>query len=61
MKAKPVITQRDLAARLEILGLNIDQIKISKIEQGIRPVYDYEVAKIAKALKVSAGWLLGVE
>jgi transcriptional regulator with XRE-family HTH domain len=58
-KAKPPITQKDLAARLEVLGLEIDQAKISKIEQGIRPVFDYELAKIAEALKVSVDWLLG--
>ena len=60
-KAKPVITQHDLAARLEVLGLDIDQAKISKIEMGVRPVFDYELVEISKALKVSVGWLLGVE
>ena len=60
-KAKPSITQKDLAARLEVLGLEIDQVKISKIEQGIRPVFDYEVVKLAEALKVSVGWLLNKE
>jgi transcriptional regulator with XRE-family HTH domain len=55
------ITQRDLAARLEVLGLEIDQAKISKIEQGIRPVFDYELTKIAEALKVSTEWLLGMK
>ncbi len=60
-KSKPPITQRDLAARLDILGLDIDQAKVSKIEQGIRPVFDYELVRIAQALKVSVGWLLGVE
>ncbi len=58
--SKPPITQKDLAARLEVLGLEIDQVKVSKIEQGIRPVFDYELAKIAEALKVSVEWLLGV-
>jgi transcriptional regulator with XRE-family HTH domain len=58
--AKPPITQKDLAARLDILGLDIDQAKVSKIEQGIRPVYDYELVKLAEALKVSVEWLLGI-
>lgn len=61
MKAKPRITQKDLAARLEILGMEMDQTKISKIEQGIRPVFDYELPQIAEALKVSVEWLLGVK
>jgi len=59
--SKPPITQKDLAARLEVLGLEMDQVKISKIEQGIRPVFDYELGKLAKALKVSVDWLLGVD
>ena len=59
--AKPPITQKDLVARLEVLGLEIDQSMISKIEQGIRPVFDYELVKLAEALKVSVGWLLSKE
>lgn len=57
--AKPPVTQTDLVARLQILGLRIDQSGVSKIEQGHRPVPDIEVVMLAKALKVSAAWLLG--
>ncbi len=57
--AKPSITQSDLAARLEVLGIKLDQSAISKIEKGERPVLDYEVTTLAKALKVSVSWLLG--
>lgn len=57
--AKPPITQVDLAARLDVLGVRIDQSGLSKIEQGIRPVLDIEVVVLAKALKVSTAWLLG--
>lgn len=60
-KSKPPITQGDLAARLETLGMKADQVIISKIEIGTRPVYDYEVVIIAEALKVSACWLLGIK
>ena len=56
--AKPVVTQVELAARLEVMGLKITQAAISKIETGSRPVTDVEVAALAKALGVSAGWLL---
>lgn len=55
----PQVSQIDLAARLQLLGLRIDQSAISKIEQGYRPVLDCEVVALAKALKVSAAWLLG--
>lgn len=57
-QAKPPITQKDLVARLQVLGLKVDQSTISKIEQGIRPVSDFEVVALAKALKVSVSWLL---
>lgn len=57
--AKPPITQLDLAARLELSGVRIDQSSLSKIEQGIRPVLDIEVLALAKALRVSSSWLLG--
>ena len=56
-QAKPPITQNDLVARLQVLGLRIDQSTISKVEKGIRPVFDFEVVALAKALKVSAAWL----
>jgi transcriptional regulator with XRE-family HTH domain len=57
--ATPQISQIDLVARLQLLGVRIDQSGISKIENGQRPVLDLEVAALAKALKVSAAWLLG--
>jgi len=55
--AKPPVTQMELVARLQVLGMKIDQSVVSKIENGQRPVMDVEVAALAKALKVSAGWL----
>ena len=54
----PPITQRDLVARLQVLGMVIDQSGLSKIESGQRPVSDIEVVALAKALKVSVEWLL---
>jgi len=56
--AKPPITQLDLVARLQIEGMRIDQSGLSKLESGQRPVSDMEVVALAKALKVSVGWLL---
>ena len=56
--ARPSITQTDLVARLQLLGIVIDQSGVSKIENGQRPVSDVEVVALAKALKVSAAWLL---
>lgn len=56
--AKPRITQLDLVARLQLAGLSIDQSALSKLENGERPVTDIEVVALAKALRVSAAWLL---
>ncbi|MFC1938354.1 helix-turn-helix domain-containing protein [Chloroflexota bacterium] len=56
--AKPPLTQIDLVARLQVLGMSIDQSGISKLESGLRPVLDKEVAALARALKVSVAWLL---
>ncbi len=55
--AKPPITQTDLVARLQVLGITIDQSGLSKLESGQRPVSDIEVAALAKALNVSISWL----
>jgi len=57
--AKPRITQLDLVARLQLVGLSIDQSGLSKLENGRRPVTDIEVVALARALKVSVAWLLG--
>jgi len=56
--ANPPVTQLDLVARLQILGIKIDQSGLSKIESGQRPVTDIEVVVLAKALSVSVAWLL---
>ena len=55
---KPFVTQVDLVARLQVLGMKIDQSGVSKIESGRRPVLDYEVVALADALKVNTEWLL---
>ena len=57
--ARPSITQADLAARLQIQGLRLERVTISKIETGYREVTDVEAAAIAKALGVSVSWLYG--
>jgi len=57
--AKPPITQLDLVARLQVLGMKIDQSGLSKLESGRRPVTDTEIIALAKALRVKVAWLLG--
>ena len=50
--ARPSLTQLDLVARLQSMGVSIEQSAISKIEAGQRPVYDYELPAFAEALKM---------
>jgi len=56
-RKKAKITQIDLAARLQVLGIKIDQAGLSKLENGNRPVTDIEIAAIAKILKVPVSQL----
>lgn len=41
-----------MVGRLARLGIQINQSQMAKIESGDRPILDYELAAIAKALKV---------
>lgn len=52
------ISQSDLAAKMQVMNVNIDQQMISKIEKNQRQVTDYELACFAKCLNVSADDLL---
>jgi HTH-type transcriptional regulator, cell division transcriptional repressor len=47
------ITQQQLAARLNTQGIEIDQTMISKIEEQVRGISDYEIKAISIALGVS--------
>ena len=55
------LTQSELAARLQVEGIIIERDSISRIEIGTRFVADYELRELAKILKVSPAWLLGIE
>lgn len=58
-KARPSVSQDDLAGRLAARGIVMDQTAISRIENQTRYVMDYEAQAIARALKVSVAWLFG--
>jgi len=51
------ITQMKLAAQLQLLGIKIDRSSIAKLESGIRPASDIEIAAIARILNVPIAWL----
>lgn len=57
--AIPKITQLDLSARLQILGVNIGDSTIGKIENGTSAVTDIQLVAFAEALNVPILWLLG--
>ena len=52
------LSQSELATKLQLHNINIDQQMISKIEKNMRQVTDYELACICKCLGVSPEWLL---
>ncbi|MBQ4557157.1 MAG: helix-turn-helix transcriptional regulator [Clostridia bacterium] len=60
-RCKLRMTQSDLAAQLQVANIIIERDSISRIEIGTRFVADYELREIAKILKVSVSWLLGIE
>jgi transcriptional regulator with XRE-family HTH domain len=53
------VSQDDLAGRLAARGITMDQTAVSRIENQTRYLMDYELAAIAKALRVSVAWLFG--
>ena len=52
------LSQEQLAAKIQLLGLNINQKAVSRIETGERVVLDYELIYFARALNVSIEQLL---
>jgi transcriptional regulator with XRE-family HTH domain len=52
LRSQRDLTQEQLAARLQVLGLEISRAGLSKIEAGLRCVSDAELPVIAEALKV---------
>ena len=59
-RRKLKLSQEQLAARLQVSGVNIERDSISRIEIGTRFVADYELAALAHALEVSVDYLLGI-
>lgn len=54
------LSQEELAAKLQLAGLEMTQRAVSRIETGLRVVPDYELPFFAGALGVSPLWLLGL-
>ena len=58
MRVRRDLSQRELAAQMQILGTNIDQQAISSIENNKRVVTDFELACFCKALCCTESELL---
>jgi hypothetical protein len=43
------------------MGVGLDRVAITKIENSTRCVFDYEVLALAAVLKVDVRWLLGLD
>jgi transcriptional regulator with XRE-family HTH domain len=50
------ITQQKLATKLQLMNIMIDRSAIAKIEIGIRPASDVEIAAISRILKIPVSW-----
>ena len=57
---KPALTQEDLAREINLLGMEMTPLIISRIEKNQRHVCDGELVMLAKALGVSLDWLCGL-
>ena len=55
------LSQEQLAARMQVEGIQLNQKAISRIETGGRVVADYELVYLARALEVGVLELLGLE
>lgn len=57
-RKKEGLSQGELAAKMQLMNINIDQQMISKIEKNQRQVTDYEFAGFCKCLNISPNELL---
>ena len=56
---KPPMKQEDLAREINLMGMEITPLIISRIEKNQRHVCDAELRMLAKALGVTMEWLCG--
>lgn len=58
LREKKKLSQEQLAAKLQLLGMEINQKAISRVETGARVVPDYELQFYAQALNTTIDDLL---
>jgi len=54
---KPPLTQDDLAREVNLMGMEMTKLIVSRIEKGQRHVCDAELKMLATALGVTMEWL----
>ena len=54
---KPPMTQEDVAREINLMGMDMTKLIISRIEKNQRHVCDAELKMLAKALGVTMEWL----
>lgn len=57
-RTKAGLSQLELAAKMQIWNINIDQQIVSKIERNLRMVTDYELMCFCEILNVDVRWML---
>ena len=57
--SKPPLTQDDLARKMNLMGMEMTPLIISRIEKNQRHVCDGELKMLSKALGVTMDWLCG--
>lgn len=57
-REKRGLSQGELAARMQVLGVNLDQQMVSKIEHNDRIVTDYELVCFCRVLNITERELL---
>lgn len=55
------LSQEEPAVKLQLLGLQVGQMAVSRMETGKRIIPDFELPVLAQALGVTTDWLLGQE
>ena len=58
---KPPMRQEDLAREINLMGMEMTPLIISRIEKNQRHVCDGELLMLARALDVTMEWLCGVD
>ena len=56
---KPPLTQEDLARQVNLRGMKMTPLMISRIENNQRHICDAELRVLAKTLGVSMEWICG--